>query len=158
AQAILAPQFRQWVESTAANNAERANLPALLIKDGSGGLDSLRRQYSKPLFVLLTMTGLMLALACANTANLLLARATARRREMAMRLSLGAGRPRVVRQLLTESILLAGIGAMLGILIAVFGIRFITWLLANGRDDFTLHAGINGQVLGFTLCLALFTG
>lgn len=158
AQTALAIQFHQFVDSTASNDKERADLPELLLQEGGSGIDSLRRQYSKPLFVLMTMVALILTIACANTANLLLARATARRREMAMRLSLGASRPRVVRQLLTESILLAGIGGLLGILIAEFGIRFITWLLANGSGNFTLHARIDWHVLGFTLCLALFTG
>jgi macrolide transport system ATP-binding/permease protein len=158
AHTTLEIQFHDFAAGTASNDKERADLPELLLQEGGSGIDSLRRQYSKPLFVLMTMVALILTIACANTASLLLARATARRREMATRLSLGAGRPRVIRQLLTESILLAGIGALLGILIAVLGIRFITWLLANGRDNFTLHAGLNGQILCFTLFLALFTG
>jgi macrolide transport system ATP-binding/permease protein len=158
AQASLAGQFHQFAEGTASNAKEKADLPALGLREGAGGLDALRRRYSKPLYVLMTMVGLILTIACANIANLLLARSSARRREIAVRLSLGAGRMRVMRQLLTESVLLSLAGGTLGILVALWGIRSITWLLANGRDDFTLHANLNWPVLGFTLALALATG
>ena len=158
AQAALAGQFHQFVDSTASTAKEKADLPALWLQEGAGGLDSLRRRYSKPLYVLMAMAGLILMIACANIANLLLARSTARRREMAVRLSLGAGRMRVVRQLLTESALLSLAGGMFGLLVALWGIRSITWLLANGRENFTLHANLNWPVLCFTLALALATG
>ena len=158
AQAALAPPFGQWVASTAINDKQRANLPVLRLEEGAGGLDSLRRRYSKPLYVLLAMVGLILAIACANTANLLLARATARTREMAVRLSLGAGRFRVIRQLLTESALLAVLSGAAGIVIAMAGIGVLTRLLANGEEGFTLHAELNWQVLLVTLGLALLCG
>jgi len=158
AQAALATPFAQWVASTATSDRERANLPVLRLEAGGTGLDSLRRQYSKPLYVLLAMVGLILAIACANTANLLLARSATRAREIAVRLSLGAGRWRIVRQLLTESVLLATLSGALGILIAVAGMGVLTQWLANGRESFTLHAELNWHVLLVTLALSLMCG
>jgi predicted permease len=158
AQTVLAPQFRQWVSTTAVTPAERANLPSLSLAEGAGGLDNLRRTYSKPLFILLMLVGMILLLACANTANLLLARAAARRREMAVRLSIGAGRLRVVRQLLTESVLLASLGGLAGVLLALWGIRFLTLLLASGQEPFTLNAEMNWRVLLATLVVSVLSG
>ncbi len=158
AQAALAPRFRDWVATTATTDGERAKLPELILNPGAAGLGSLRRQYSKPLFVLLAMVGLILAITCANIANLLLARAAARRREMAVRLSLGAGRLRLVRQLLTESVMLASLGGALGIAFAIWGVRALTALFSNGREDFTLRAELNWTVLAATAALSVICG
>jgi macrolide transport system ATP-binding/permease protein len=128
------------------------------VKPGGTGLDSLRRDYAPPLYLLLAMVALILLLACANVANLLLARAAARRREIGLRLSIGAGRLRIIRQLLTESILLASLSGIFGLLLALWGIRFLTLLLANGSSDFTLRAELNWHVVAAAMCLSVFTG
>jgi predicted permease len=158
AQAQIAPLFHNFVAGTATNDKERADLPQFLLQEGAGGLDGLRRQYSKPLYVLMTMVALILAIACANMANLLLARAAGRRREIGLRLSLGAGRWRIVRQLLTESVLLACLGGLVGVALAKWGIGALTLLIANGRDNFTLYATLNWHVLAVTFGLSVLTG
>jgi len=128
------------------------------LNPGAAGLGSLRREYSKPLFVLLAMTGLILVITCTNIANLLLARATSRRREMAVRLSLGAGRFRVVRQLLTESVMLASLGGVSGVLFAIWGVQSLTFLFSKGQQNFTLHAELNWKVLCVTAALSVICG
>ena len=158
AEAELRGLFQPWVQNTAANDKERRTLPQLFLQEGGSGVDFLRRHYSKPLFILMAMVVLILIVACANISHLLLARAHTRRREIAVRLSLGAGRRRVVRQLLTESILLSSCGGLLGILVAVGGIHALTAMLANGQADFTLRAQLDGRILLFTSLVVLATG
>jgi len=158
AQAQLAGPFHGFVESTATKDRERADLPSLWLQEGGSGVDSLRREYSKPLWILMAMVGLILAVACFNIANLLLAKAASRRREIALRLSLGAGRFRIIRQLLTESVVLALLSGMAGIGVAAVCIRFLLLLLTNGNDDFTVNVRLDWRVLSFTLLIAVVSG
>lgn len=158
AQVELATRFHEFVLASAKSAKERANLPGLWLEEGGSGIDSLRRQFSKPLFVLMAMVAFILAIACANIANLLLARAAARRREIAVRLSLGASRLRVVRQLLTESVMLAVPGGLFGVAIAAAGSRFLIWLLSDGRPDFSLRVDLDWHILAFTIGVVLATG
>jgi predicted permease len=126
---------------------------------GSQGRSYLRQDMAKPLWVLLALTGVVLLLACANIANLLLAKAATREREMAVRLAIGAGRMRIVRQLLVESLLLSGFGAIVGLILAVVADHLLlaAYLPADPNQGSPISAAPDLRILGFTFCVMLLT-
>jgi predicted permease len=121
-------------------------------------MSGLRQRFSKPLLALLAMAGIVLLAACANVANLLLARAAARRPEFAMRLALGAGRARLMRQMLVESLLLAGLGGACGIALAHWGTGILVAMLSTGSVPIRLDLAPNLRVLLFTAGVSVTTG
>ncbi len=127
----------------------------IALKPGGGGISGLRYRYSKPLRVLMAAVALVLLIACANLATLLLARASARRREFVCRLALGASRARVLRQVLTESVLLSLIGGLAGTLLAWWSVRILVLLL---HFDPVVKVKPDPAVLAFTLALSIATG
>src|SRR5579864_8211714 len=124
-----------------------------------GSDNKLREDMRRPLWLLVALTGAVLLLACANLGILLLARATAREREFALRLAIGAGRPRIVRQLLVESLLLAGGGAILGLALAFLAVRILLriYLPANAAAEFVVSPIPDVRVLAFVVCVTLLT-
>jgi predicted permease len=121
------------------------------------GLSDLRAEYSDPLKLLMAIVGLVLLIACANIANLLLARSTARAREFAVRQALGAQRSRLVRQLLTESLILALAGGALGVGLAAGASRLLLRMVSNGADVVPLNLSVDTRMLLFTLAITLAT-
>ncbi len=124
----------------------------------AGGMDGLRTRFLKPLTALLILAGLVLLAACVTAANLMLARATARQREFAVRLAIGAGRGRLIRQTLTETLVLVGTGCALGIALARQGERVLAAFFAEGNNQIILDLSLNSRVLLFTLTVSLLTG
>jgi predicted permease len=128
------------------------------VESGDRGSSGLRDTFSVPLNVLMTVVAIVLLVACANLASLQLARAATRQREIATRLALGAGRGRIVRQLLTESVMLALAGGAMGLLFALWTERFLLNLVAGAGRAITIDVSPNIHALGFTAAISIVTG
>jgi predicted permease len=133
-------------------------LPHLNLVSGSRGLNGAARAFGTQIYVLLALSGLVLLLACANIANLLLARSAARQREVGVRMALGASRGRILRQVFTESLLLALLGGAAGLILGYFGRNLLPRLLTSSWEPQQFHSRFNWEIFVFTASVSLLTG
>jgi predicted permease len=131
---------------------------SLLSSPAATGKSDLRRQFDEPLNILMAVVGLVLLIACANIASLMFARAVARSKEIAVRKALGASRLRLIRQLLTECLLLSSAGALLGFLFARWGTALLVRFLSTAGNNVFLDLSLDGRILAFTAAIAVFAG
>jgi len=155
-------EFRQMMESQTAGMLAREKSKflnqQLAVVPGSRGASTLRADFSKPLQILMAVVGLILLIACANIANILLARSAARQKEISVRVALGAGAPRLFRQLLTESVLLAAIGGAVGLLLAHWADTALLRMVSSSSNQIRLDLHPDARVLAFTFGVSLLTG
>ncbi|HEV8039499.1 MAG TPA: ABC transporter permease [Bryobacteraceae bacterium] len=163
AQANANVAYQQWIHDVAgaspsAEQIENMKKARIELHPAGNGISGLRRQFSDPLEILMVLVGVVLLIACVNIANLLLAQATGRQREIAVRLALGANRRRLTSQFLAESLMLSLLGGALGVLIAWWGGQLLLTLVQAGPDPLPIQVGPNARVLLFTFGLSLVTG
>lgn len=154
---VFQQYLKEWMPGFAAESRRGLFQTAALVP-ASSGVMQLRKQFSKPLHVLMGMVGLVLLIACANVANLLIAKTGSRERELSVRLAIGADRSRVIRQLLTESVLLSIFSGLIGMGIAIAGSHFLLTFLPQGSVPFTLSVDPDMRVLAFALAVSVVTG
>ncbi len=135
----------------------RGYFSGVVLVPAARGANQLRRDYSEPLLIVMAIVGVVLLIGCANVANLLLARAAARQNEMAIRLAIGAGRGRLIRQLLTEGFVLVSLGAAAGLLFAHWGASFLVAVLAGPGQAVVLEPHFDLRILGFTAGVSIAT-
>jgi predicted permease len=157
AQAALDVALKSAVHATMTVKPEES-IPDLMLEDGSRGMNEASRNLKQPLLLMMGLVGLVVLLACANMANLMLARSSARQKEMSVRMALGAGRMRILRQVLTESLLLALLGGFAGLAVGYFGRRAILGMLSSPADPAVMSGSLDWGVFGFNLALSLVTG
>jgi predicted permease len=155
--AALNVQLEAAVRGTMKVNKDET-IPHLQLFDGSHGDTSEAHFLSNPVYILLGLAGLVLLLACANIANLMLARASIRQREMSVRMALGAGRWRILRQVLTESLLVAFMGGAAGLFLGYLGRNLLPWLRSVSWRGGELTVAFDWRVFGFTAAVTLVTG
>jgi predicted permease len=153
-QEVLAPPFANTTPYT----REQFLKGQIDLLPASQGRSPIRQQLSQPLWLLLGIVGGVLLIACANVASLLIARATARQKEIAVRLALGASRARIVGQLLVESVMLAAFGGLLGLVIAAWTTRFLLGFLPTADNPHVISGSIDSRILLFNFALSLATG
>ena len=151
------PAIREATMEAGSNYQDRFLTSPFTVLPAATSYSNLRRAYQRPLVIIAVIVTLVLLVGCVNIANLLLARAIARRHEMSMRLALGASRWRLGRQLLAESLTLAGAGAALGVIIAAYGSDLLVRQLSTSTNLVFLDVSMDGRVLAFTIVVALLT-
>ena len=148
----------QWTELTSAQDKVLLARAHATLTPGGAGISSMQKQYESHLLLLMWVAGLVLAIACANIANLLLVRGMGRKTEMSVRSALGAGRARIVRQLLTESVLLSVMGGIVGLTVAYAGAQMLLKLAFPGDQNVPIAASPSFEVIGFAFGISLVTG